>query len=46
MELFQYVCVLDSLYPFRCYLRKLFKSLKELASSKVAVAIQHLIIFF
>lgn len=44
MENFRLVFVLDLLYPFYCYLRKLFKSLKELASSKIAVVIQHFII--
>lgn len=46
MELIRHVFVLDLLYSFYCYLRKLFKSLKELASSKPVVVIQHFIIIF
>lgn len=43
MELLD-VFILDFLYPFYCYLRRLSKSLKELASFKVAVVMQHFIL--
>ena len=46
MEIFRLVFILDLLYPFCCYLRKLFKHLKELASSKIAMVVQHFIIIF
>ena len=44
MEIFRLLFILDLLYPFCCYLRKLFKHLKELASSKIAMVVQHFII--